>query len=258
MVMHFEEFEQLATKTGHGRGKYYEAMLEELYSKILRSGDIVIDGGGNVGRHTIPMGRVVGDVGRVYSFEPAPITMGRLYESVRKAGLSNVILQQFALANQSALMTFKYVPTRHATSGLRKREDNSDREAVEFDVVAVALDDLLGYLDGVRFIKLDLEGGEYHALRGGQSLIGRNRPVIVFENGRATTAAEYGYTAEQFFSFFEEIGFSLVTALGDEFTYDDWERRPYHFQFCAYPSEKPETLEHIKSSAQLVISRGVD
>jgi len=48
---------------------------------------------------------------------------------------------------------------------------------------------MLSSLSALRYIKIDAEGGELHALRGGQALIERHRPVAGFEFGANTIAA---------------------------------------------------------------------
>jgi hypothetical protein len=50
----------------------------------------------------------------------------------------------------------------------------------------------------VRFVKMDLEGGEFHALQGATSIL-RDRPLVILENGRESAANLYRYTSEHWF-----------------------------------------------------------
>lgn len=50
-------------------GEYREGEVE-LFQQILRPGDIAVEVGANIGAHTVPMAKSVGDSGRIISFEP--------------------------------------------------------------------------------------------------------------------------------------------------------------------------------------------
>jgi hypothetical protein len=77
-------------------------------------------------------------------------------------------------------------------------------------------------LAGWRFCKLDLEGGEFFALRGARKSLARYHPMIVFENGLSAPAQVYGYSKEDFFAFFEGIGYRLYDLFGRPFTTAEW------------------------------------
>ena len=51
----------------------------------LRSGDVVIEVGANVGAHTLVMSRIVEKSGHVYAFEPTDFAMSKLNYSDRKS-----------------------------------------------------------------------------------------------------------------------------------------------------------------------------
>jgi len=48
----------------------YEPILEHIYSKFIKTGDVVIDIGAHSGRHLGPLLRLVGDKGKCVAFEP--------------------------------------------------------------------------------------------------------------------------------------------------------------------------------------------
>jgi hypothetical protein len=110
-------------------------------------------------------------------------------------------------------------------------------------VEVVKLDEVIPTEEHVAFIKLDIEGGEYHALRGAAGLIGRCRPVIVFEAGAKSTG-QYGVVPEEVYRFItEQLGYHLSTMrrwLADRSPYSltefcgNWYDGP-DFYFIAYP-----------------------
>jgi len=70
--------------------------------------------------------------------------------------------------------------------GFSSLSDRASRGATRALTVPVArLDTLLPDGPRVGFVKIDVEGHEYAALRGGAAMLARDRPVILFEAGAA-------------------------------------------------------------------------
>jgi len=77
-------------------------MLEAVYTAALRDGDVAIDIGAHVGRHTLPMARAVGVRGKVYAYEPLPsiyVNLMRAVETARESdrNLAEVVMYNLAL-----------------------------------------------------------------------------------------------------------------------------------------------------------------
>ena len=51
---------------------YWEPHLYSLYSKIIKPDSVVLDGGANIGFHTIQFAKLA-NKGKVYAFEPQPL-----------------------------------------------------------------------------------------------------------------------------------------------------------------------------------------
>jgi hypothetical protein len=100
------------------------------------------------------------------------------------------------------------------------------------------------------FWKLDLEGGEYDALRGGRAALDRHRPAIVFENGREATAKNYDYTIDDFFALFRGRGYALYDLFGNEFDETRWSVPAVPWYTIAVPhgSETEATLPNLMRS----------
>jgi hypothetical protein len=122
-----------------------------------------------------------------------------------------------------------------AYSGLRLRDTPTPPRVERLEVACVTLDTLLAGRQGLGLIKLDLEGGEFHALLGARETLARQRPAVIFECARRQTAALYGYSRDDYFGFFETIGYRLLDLLGDPFGPADWERGLDPFYRVAVP-----------------------
>lgn len=218
----------------------FEDIIGEMYTHYVPSKATLIDGGANVGRHTVPMAEHIGPDGKVFAYEPVPKTAARLRETLEDKGLDNVDLRVAALGDTRTTTTFTWVeslPTRSSIVDPNQLPDGARVSKIDVDVVT--LDEEVGAEEGeIAFIKLDLEGGEYHCLVGGRGLIGRSRPIIVLENGRQASAERFGYSKEQFFEFFESVGYTLLDLSGRPFGMDQWQTPGVPYYSVACPSKE--------------------
>jgi hypothetical protein len=107
---------------------------------------------------------------------------------------------------------FQFVVNAPGYSGLRHRiYDRPDPRIQTIRVATSTLDAVIPADQAIAFIKIDIEGGEYHALRGAVDTIRRSHPVIVFEAGQKSTG-QYGVTPQAMFSLIvDELGYRLST-----------------------------------------------
>ena len=145
--------------------------------------------------------------GRHYAFEPLPHLAANL-----KKQFENVHIYNVALSNKRGETTFQYVKNAPAYSGLRRRTYDRPNPIIEQILVQeCTLDDVIPDDVEVSFIKIDIEGGEYHALLGGINTVKRCKPTIVFEAHPASTA-HYGVTSEKLYDFItSRLGMELST-----------------------------------------------
>jgi len=235
--------------------KKMEAFIQSIYERVIAPGSICVDGGAGTGRHTIPMARHVGNEGRVFAFEPNPATHDILKGRISEEELHNVVLEPKALSHQSGEVQFCNVVDFAAYSGLKVRdypEENAKVEKIPVD--ATTLDNVDHHID---FIKLDLEGGEFQALQGGQQVLSSCRPLIVFENGRESSCRIYGYTQKSFFDFFDSLNYELYSLHGKRLIPERWSDRSLGWNFialCANDEKRKKILrELIKEEAQAIL-----
>ena len=78
--------------------------------QLVSPGDSVLDIGANIGQYSRLLSGWVGPAGRVYAFEPIPQIFDFLSNNVRKLGLSNIELLNFALSDEERTTTM-VIPT---------------------------------------------------------------------------------------------------------------------------------------------------
>jgi FkbM family methyltransferase len=178
----------------------WEENCLSLLLQIINPGDIVVDGGANIGAFTVPFAKLVGDTGIVYAFEPVHQNFYRLASNVALNELQNVKLFQLALDNEPnklipfPLLNFTYDANYGAIS-LQESLANPEfdttiqQSALYENIRTTSLDSMplenpknINSNGCPKLIKLDLEYMEYQALMGARDLIARCKPLIYLEN----------------------------------------------------------------------------
>lgn len=226
-------------------GEFFECVISDIYASVLSLGDTALDGGAHVGRHALPMAQVVGGSGLVLAVEALPDLARKLEKKVRQLQIGQIQVIANALHDRIARIPFHRVEGRTAYSGIERRRYDFEEKIRIVEVETTTIDALLlsrGLLRGGRwrFCKLDLEGGELRALRGGIAGLGAHRPIIVFENDQELSAGYYRYSSEDWFSFFESLGYEVFTLWGHAYRRDDWGRRDIPWYFIAAATGSPD------------------
>lgn len=177
----------------------------------LSPGDCCLDLGANIGRVTQEAAWRVGRSGAVRGFEPSPVAAARLRRRVERLKLSQVQVNERAVAERSGTTTFYDYPQRNGgTSSLRPRLEIENPEVTVREVPVVTVDDYLEKrgIETVALVKLDVEGAEVDALRGARRLLTRSRPrpVLIFE-ASALGQARFGRRVQDLLDTTHELGY---------------------------------------------------
>lgn len=161
--------------------------------------------------------------------------------ALREAGAHNVTVFRQALSDREGSAEFTWVRNLDGQSGILPRRHYSETPDIQrIPVALTTLDAALAGRDPF-FVKLDLEGGEFPALRGATGLLARSRPVITFENDLAVSAEIYGYGEADFFSFFAARRYLPFDLAGQAVVPGNW-RTGLLWQFLAFPEERAGPL----------------
>lgn len=220
-------------------GSQFEILVAYLYDHLVTPGARVIDGGANAGLHAVPLAALVRPDGHVTCFEPNPTTAAGLRRNLAQslaAGIAEV--RQEALGNLPGELRFTVNRQRSALSRVTTDTDRPGPEEEVITVPVVRLDDVIR-TDRLDFIKLDLEGFDFNGMRGGEGLIGRFRPPVIFENGREAAARRYGYTKEDFFAWFDRMGYALTDLHNRPLTPETWASKDLAFEYVAMHRDDP-------------------
>ena len=182
----------------------------------LRSGDVFLDIGANVGLYTIAAARIVGTGGEVHAFEPCTQTFSRLTENVRLNTLPQVSCHRLALSNTNAEAQLSIAKDGFdAWNSLGKpyMGEPGGQETVQ----TVTLDSFVSQhrLKGrITAMKIDVEGWENQVLAGAEKLLtAKNAPALCVEfTEQAAQLA--GSSCSALYQTLERYGFQMFT-VGD-------------------------------------------
>jgi FkbM family methyltransferase len=162
-------------------GWQYEFYMFDFLKKnyIETIGTDIIDVGANNGNFAVDFAHLVGDEGRVFSFEPQRIIFQQLCANVFINGLDNVYTYNCAVGDTNKKVKLE-------------KPDYHDKKTVNFGNVAI-LEEVDSYewvetkrLDdfefkNVSFIKIDVQGYEPFVIEGAKETISKHRPYLFVE-----------------------------------------------------------------------------
>lgn len=182
-----------------------------LVGSLLAPGDIFIDGGAHVGMFTLVAAARVGPTGRVLAFEPAPAARSQLLQNLELSRFSWVEVSACALAESAGARDFVAFSNDAEGSSSFAPPSEFAGGSVE-SVETTTLDSAIANQDRtrIRLVKLDLEGAEYAALQGAQSLLREVQPDFLVEL-EPEHLARQGTSAAEVIRLFEQHRYRFFT-----------------------------------------------
>ncbi len=160
--------------------------LSRILAYAPKGGVTFIDIGASIGEFAIPMAHHV-NVERVIAYEPHPSTATALLASADLVPRNNIEVIVKGVGEKNGFATFDLNEVAPTGAGLRQSDDDKSLAQIQL----CTLDESTAVLPGTPLlILIDIEGGELKALRGGQKLIDREKPLIIIE---------YNDTSRRFF-----------------------------------------------------------
>jgi FkbM family methyltransferase len=194
------------------RGAQEWAPMFLLKSK-LKPEMIVYDIGANLGEVTLFAGHIVGEKGKVVSFEPMKETFDLLQYNIELNGYTDrVICYNIALSDQNGELNLYAAgePDQLGSfeDGLHTLFPSNDRNLLLHKVRVEKLDDKMKDILPPDLIKIDVEGAELFVLMGAISVLKKYHPQILIEiNSESFHAA--GYDQRDVFDFLTGLKYKM-------------------------------------------------
>lgn len=186
----------------------YSASELKLLDKFLQQGAVFIDVGANIGLFTLHASRLVGNTGRVISFEPFSTNFTSLTNHIRINELVNVRAEKLALGSKNDFVNLYYNPDEQ---NLGMVSTHQTEHCIIEQTNIVSLDTYIkdNPVSRIDLIKIDVEGHEYEALIGMQNMLIKHRPTIIIEilEDNESLAAKNG-NSKKINSYLEDLGYN--------------------------------------------------
>lgn len=194
----------------------WEQLTTEMFKKVLKEGDIVVDLGANLGYFTLLAARLVGGKGKVYAFEPEPVNYGLLLKNIEINGYRNIVPVQKAVSDTTG--TLRLFVDKEDTGAHTIHQSGDNTEFIE--IQSITLDEFFrDKKHPIDVIKMDIEGAEMAALLGMERLVKENEDLKMFVEFYPPGIKRRGDSPEEFARrLLEDYRFSIL-AIG-EYTED--------------------------------------
>jgi FkbM family methyltransferase len=184
-----------------------------VFADQLQPGMSVLDLGGNIGFYSMLAASRVGPRGRVVAFEPYPRSAALIRASAEANGFTFVDVVQAAVCDADRRGKLYLSPdnwTEHSLLDLEHSKPAEDGYTLDIDFVAVdgALA-RLGHDFRVDVMKMDIEGGEWLAVRGMTQVLARNPQLTLMTEFWPNGFIRAGATPRRYLEFLRDAGFSF-------------------------------------------------
>lgn len=211
-IAELDGFRMLASPSDAAVGRHvlagrYEDEVTAFFRLMLRPGMNVLDIGANIGFFTMLSASLVGPRGRVLAVEPNPRNARMIEASRALNGFGNVTVLQAAAGRDTGLLALH---TSHSNGTTSSLEATVAGIVSARTVPCLALDRIVPAGQPVHLVKIDVEGAEYNALLGCETLLRRDRPVIVSEFSPGMLPGISGIPGEAYLRWLSGIGYDLA------------------------------------------------
>lgn len=149
----------------------YELKKQELFKDKIKPGNVVYDIGAHSGFYSLLAAELVGENGRVFSFEPNPQNIFYLRKNISLNGYKNIEVFETAVSEKPGISSFD----AGENSFYSKLSHNG-----ALKVKTIALDDFKneGKISAPDVVKIDVEGAELLVLKGMAKILKEFRPLL--------------------------------------------------------------------------------
>ena len=151
---------------------------EKLYG-LIKPGMHILDIGANIGETSMAFSKLTGASGSVFSFEPDPQTFERLTKHLELNRCSNVSSVNKGLGKEEGELLLE--EGENNSGGNRISPGQQSKQGKKIAITTLDKFSKANSISKIDFIKIDVEGYEYHVLLGAEATIDNYRPAFFIE-----------------------------------------------------------------------------
>lgn len=167
-----------------GRSLYLNGNFEHettiFLKKIIKSGDIILDIGANIGQFSVIMSMFSGSSGKIYAIEPYDKNISLIKKNIEINDIVNIYVHKVAIADKNGRMIFRiYDDYAYNSFLLIDRKKLLKEDSVECQTIDAFIEQ--NKITKLDLIKIDIEGYELPAMKGAENTLNKFRPGIIAE-----------------------------------------------------------------------------
>ncbi|KAF5459153.1 hypothetical protein F2P56_023133 [Juglans regia] len=196
--------------------------IQEVLEKLRgegRGNGLVVDVGANVGMASFAAAAMGF---RVLAFEPVFENLQRICDGIYLNRVGNLVtVFEAATSDRTGNITFHKLVGRldnSAVSATGAKMAFKSNEEIALEVRSIPLNEVIPESEPVLLIKVDVQGWEYHVLKGASKLLmrkGREAPYLIYEEDEKLLQASNS-SAKEIQDFLQTVGYSHCTKHGTD------------------------------------------
>jgi FkbM family methyltransferase len=195
-------------------GRVFEPHVLEVAKSYAKKGTAILDIGANFGQMSVLFSQLVGETGKVFSFEAQEYCFAILEKNIAANNCKNIQAFYGAVMEKGGGEVFFPEPdlVRFQTYGaypLSLTSDKDSRSAVK----TLAIDDLTFDLP-ISFCKVDTQGSDIFVMRGMRETIRKHQMPILFEY-EERFQEEFGTCFQDYVDFVRSIDYRFAKTIAD-------------------------------------------
>ncbi len=162
------------------KNQVFEKEVVDLAAKYIKPGTAVLDVGCNFGQMSILFSKLVGDKGKVYSFDADDWIFEIFTKNIAANNKNDIIKPHFGAVHNVIGETLIF-PEQDFTEFGTYGSYGIDYNANAGREVKTLTIDSLNIQEPISFMKIDIQGGDLQGMQGAVETIKRNKMPILFE-----------------------------------------------------------------------------
>ena len=198
----------------------FEPIQTKLFLELIKPGNTFLDLGANIGYYSVLTSKVVGQNGKVFAFEPDPQNLNFLKKNVALNQANNVQIVEAAVGKTIRKQELRQDLSNPGESTLAQTKNGS-----KVKVKVTTLDKFLNQaqIKKTDVVKIDIEGAEIDALKGGQKFLQKAKNIKLFIECNQEALKQFNYRPTDLIKKLKEYGFEIKTII------NEFEKKTYPF-----------------------------
>ena len=183
----------------------HEKTETQIVKQEIKKGDVVIDVGSHIGYYTLIFAKLVGNEGKVYSFEANPDNFKLLKKNNEENNFKNVICENMIISDKIGELQMYSLDSSTAN---RLFEEKGSKK---LKVKSTSLDEYFKEkLKKIDFVKLDIQGAEPLAMKGMKKILNNNPKLKILQEWWPSAIKKLGHDPARYIMNLEQNGFEII------------------------------------------------